>query len=710
MGFRFRKSINLGGGFRINISKSGIGYSWGVKGFRITQTSRGTTRKTYSIPGTGFSYVEERSNKSPHYENNHFQPTNDNIYAEEKFINEISEIDNNNTNYSKLPDFNTSRNEILDKETSDKDFLKTLLLCLFLGGLGAHRFYSGKYKTAIAQLLLAICPFTTFIAVIWAFVDLINILSKKWFSSKCIPVIQEDGSIIQTFDENDCEKDILALAQKSIEWNALANVFIVLTIIIALAAPKFSFLFLFAVTFKIYCRIKGIIDLDYDIDEESLGVIRNKMLPMVRVAQCAKVWRVNSSSGVIDTKYSAGATSLIKRTQCIALTKAVFPFKSKMNAVSFISPNETIIFLPDRLFIIQGTKIASVNYTDMDISADTTDFIEEEILPRDAQVIRYTWKYVNKSGGPDRRFKDNKEIPVCLYGQLKFKAPGVNTILMFSNTNLHQDIDYNSMRNVSDDSGIAKYVAVSILCIALVLANTLRDESQSTNSTQQNNQQQKVECKYSIYDGEEVCKEPNIVNTTSYSPEQLAYLPNHPRIGDDFSKVYEFQQIINDKRIKATDIRTYSNLEERMGYEELKKSVVLTFLKDPTNGKNLGEIKINVVEKTFAQNMTLDRALNIVKEYLPDYFTSYYKKDASFIKEGNGIKIWCYGARLNSKGDKLRSSSNLYLPYYYSFYIKQDTNNNTWEIYTDYSAYAGASVEWYNRYKRWDVNINERTN
>ena len=30
MGFRYRKSINLGGGFRINLSKSGVGYSWGV--------------------------------------------------------------------------------------------------------------------------------------------------------------------------------------------------------------------------------------------------------------------------------------------------------------------------------------------------------------------------------------------------------------------------------------------------------------------------------------------------------------------------------------------------------------------------------------------------------------------------------------------------------------------------------------------------------
>jgi len=59
MGLRYRKSINLGMGFRVNISTSGIGYSWGTKGYRITKTASGKTRQTVSIPGTGISYVEE---------------------------------------------------------------------------------------------------------------------------------------------------------------------------------------------------------------------------------------------------------------------------------------------------------------------------------------------------------------------------------------------------------------------------------------------------------------------------------------------------------------------------------------------------------------------------------------------------------------------------------------------------------------------------
>lgn len=58
MGFRFRKSFGAGP-FRINLSKSGIGYSVGGKGFRYTKKAGGGTRTTASIPGTGISYVKD---------------------------------------------------------------------------------------------------------------------------------------------------------------------------------------------------------------------------------------------------------------------------------------------------------------------------------------------------------------------------------------------------------------------------------------------------------------------------------------------------------------------------------------------------------------------------------------------------------------------------------------------------------------------------
>jgi len=63
MGFRFRKSIKIGPA-RVNISKSGIGYSVGTKGLRVTKKAGGGIRTTASIPGTGISYVKDSGKKS----------------------------------------------------------------------------------------------------------------------------------------------------------------------------------------------------------------------------------------------------------------------------------------------------------------------------------------------------------------------------------------------------------------------------------------------------------------------------------------------------------------------------------------------------------------------------------------------------------------------------------------------------------------------
>ena len=64
MGFRFKKSFNIGKHFKINLSKSGIGYSFGVKGFRIGKTAKGKTEKTLSLPGTGLSYKTIKKEES----------------------------------------------------------------------------------------------------------------------------------------------------------------------------------------------------------------------------------------------------------------------------------------------------------------------------------------------------------------------------------------------------------------------------------------------------------------------------------------------------------------------------------------------------------------------------------------------------------------------------------------------------------------------
>ena len=108
MGFRIKKSIKAGP-VRVNFSKSGVGYSIGGKGFRVTKKANGGVRTTASIPGTGISYVSEsgRGKRQASAKAQNTKPVNPTV---------------------------------------------ELCLCLFLGWAGAHKFYVGKIGMGILYL------------------------------------------------------------------------------------------------------------------------------------------------------------------------------------------------------------------------------------------------------------------------------------------------------------------------------------------------------------------------------------------------------------------------------------------------------------------------------------------------------------------------------------------------------------------------------
>ncbi|MBP5262694.1 MAG: DUF4236 domain-containing protein [Clostridiales bacterium] len=58
MGLNFRKSISLGKGLKLNLSKSGPSISFGKSGLRQSVNLKGQTRTTVGIPGTGVYYTK----------------------------------------------------------------------------------------------------------------------------------------------------------------------------------------------------------------------------------------------------------------------------------------------------------------------------------------------------------------------------------------------------------------------------------------------------------------------------------------------------------------------------------------------------------------------------------------------------------------------------------------------------------------------------
>ena len=67
-------------------------------------------------------------------------------------------------------------------EKSQKGFVPTLLLALFLGGLGIHRFFVGKIGTGILQLI------TLGGLGIWALIDVIMIIVGSFKDKAGLPI------------------------------------------------------------------------------------------------------------------------------------------------------------------------------------------------------------------------------------------------------------------------------------------------------------------------------------------------------------------------------------------------------------------------------------------------------------------------------------------------------------------------------------------
>jgi hypothetical protein len=152
---------------------------------------------------------------------------------------------------------------------------------------------------------------------------------------------------------------------------------------------------------------------------------------------CSRTWLIEARGSVEDRKYHGGAAALLRRSPVRVTVGAPPRLKTNLEVPLMPVGRQTLAFMPDRLLVFDSAGIGAVSYSDLHISVTPTQFIEDEMLPPDAEVVGATWRYVNKNGGPDRRFKDNREIPICQYEQLHFtSASGLNEAILVSRTQI----------------------------------------------------------------------------------------------------------------------------------------------------------------------------------------------------------------------------------------------------------------------------------
>jgi hypothetical protein len=198
--------------------------------------------------------------------------------------------------------------------------------------------------------------------------------------------------------------------------------------------------------------IRKLVVLHYELADQSATNYTAFVDSAAPLAKVGKLWHISATAHIKDRKYHAGASNAVKR-QKATVTAAQPPYvASNLDPVTIALSNAVFYFFPDRLLVYNGTHVGAVSYSDLKSHASVARFIEEDAVPSDSKVVDRTWRYVNKKGDPDKRFKNNRQLPICAYGEIELKSEsGVNELLMISRQGLEASF-VDAIRHLSSQS------------------------------------------------------------------------------------------------------------------------------------------------------------------------------------------------------------------------------------------------------------------
>jgi len=159
----------------------------------------------------------------------------------------------------------------------------------------------------------------------------------------------------------------------------------------------------------------------YQVDDEPAQKFQALTDSFALVRDCSAQWYVIAEGRVRTTqqyKTHAGASSILRRVQGKADFSGPPVLAANIAVPSLHGRKRSVYFLPDRILVRDGKRYADLSYSACRAVGVPTRFIEHGAVPRDAVRVGTTWKYVNKGGGPDRRYKNNRQVPIMQYGEL----------------------------------------------------------------------------------------------------------------------------------------------------------------------------------------------------------------------------------------------------------------------------------------------------
>ena len=363
MSWRFRRSFKVIPGLRLNLSRSGISVSIGAAPFTVNVGPRGVAG-TASIPSTGVSYHQHLASGRPVHDRPASMPLDGNgdpngLPAFSRPRNERGQVLRTET--AAIEEIRSASTELLTSDTLKE--LKRLMTMTF----EERESISRELSTARPQHQRASDRYRR-----WAHGFLFRRLFKTAFAKR--------------HSEFESAAAKLAELEEQLHLTTVAT--------------------------------------DIEIDREQGEPYFRMRDSFASMCECAAIWDVMTHQAT--DKFHERTTADLKVTR-----QRVRFSLGKCDLVQWDQPvphlgnsNGGDMFLYPGFILYRAAKTAFsvIDYHDVKPQVADVSFQETEGIPSDARVVGQTWAKANKDGSRDRRFANNHQIPVVLYGGLSLKS------------------------------------------------------------------------------------------------------------------------------------------------------------------------------------------------------------------------------------------------------------------------------------------------
>ena len=357
MSWLFRRRIRVIPGVRLNLSKSGLTASVGVRGGSVTLGGKGGTYANVGIPGTGI-YSRRRIGKK-----NSSSFEEENSFNGETFEESVS-----------TPDEEFVSADPLDITSEGLQAIQEAVLA-------ANR-QRQQLKGDLSEIKNSIIS-----------TRLLKLLSQITLLYYIFPAIKRTVN-----------KNLASMLQASKE-----------------------------VTQGIQ---ESFVDLELDMKEEAKNAYEELIPAFQELGKSNFIWDVTSSTDVDMVRTRSAIPTTVERVQTSLRQTEIPGIKSIYKALCFTNMNGADIYLYPGFVVMYKSpeNFGIVEMSQLELNYKDTEFVETEVTPKDAEHIRSVWEKSNKDGSRDKRYSENKQLPVMGYGEITLSSEtGIYEKYMFSN-------------------------------------------------------------------------------------------------------------------------------------------------------------------------------------------------------------------------------------------------------------------------------------